>query len=410
VPSIRTALAFFFVWLPGLVAAQTTLTGTVRDSLTHEPLAFASVFLANTTRGATTDAQGRYALVGVPAGHYDLTATYLGYQLKQRPVIVTTGGRSFDLNLLPATQQLAEVVVRPRPPHPGDYERFVELFLGRSTFSRQCRIRNPKDVLLDYDPQANELTASAYKFVQVDNQALGYRIKYYGLRFQVNFKEQIVSFYGQPVFEEMTPRNARQQQHWVANRRLAYLGSLTHFLRSVYENRVAAEGFLPRKLRIVPNPHFARADSLRRQLLRARRHAALSRLETDSLAHWAKVPNSLVMLYLAPRPIDSLRRVSADGSRTFLRFTDQLQVSYLRRGPDPLYRPAAPLGAPAPTLPTGRQISQLLLTRGEAELLPNGQLANPLAVFTDEYWGFEKMGEFLPLDYQLPTASTSPTP
>jgi hypothetical protein len=406
---MRTALVLFLLLLPGLAAAQATLTGTVRDSLTQQPLPFASVFLANTTRGTTTDAQGHYSLTGMPVGRYELTATYLGYQLRQRPLAITTGSITVNLNLLPSAQQLAEVVVRPHPPHPGDYQRFVELFLGRSTFSQQCRIRNPKDVLLDYDPQAKELAASAYKFVQVDNQALGYRIKYYGLRFQVNFKEQVVSFYGQPVFEEMTPRNARQQQRWEANRILAYQGSLTHFLRSVYENRVEAEGFLPRKLRIVPNPHFARADSLRRQLLRARRHVVLSSAETDSVGHWAKVPNSLVMLYLAPRPIDSLRRVSADGAHTFLRFTDQLQVSYLRRGPDPLYQPAAPLGAPTAALPTDRQISQLILTSSEVELLPNGQLANPLAVFTDEYWGFEKMGEFLPLDYQPSTVSTPPT-
>ncbi len=406
---MRAALVLFLLLLPGLAAAQATLTGTVRDSLTQQPLPFASVFLANTTRGATTDAQGHYSLTGIPAGHYDLTATYLGYQLGQRPLTIATGSSIVNLNLVPSTQQLAEVVVRPRPPHPGDYQRFVELFLGRSTFSQQCRIRNPKDVLLDYDPHAKELTASAYKFVQVDNQALGYRIKYYGLRFQVNFEEQVVSFYGQPVFEEMTPRNTRQRQRWEANRVLAYRGSLTHFLRSVYNNQVEAEGFLPRKLRIVPNPQFARADSLRRQLLRARRHVALSRAEMDSVGTWAKVPNSLVMLYLAPRPIDSLRRVSADGARTFLRFTDQLQVSYLRRGPDPLYRTTAPLGAPAAALPTDRQISQLLLTTREVELLPNGQLVNPLAVFTDEYWGFEKMGEFLPLDYQPSTASTPPT-
>jgi hypothetical protein len=407
---MRAAFAalLFVLLLPKLASAQATISGTVRDSLTRQPLPFASVFLANTTRGATTDAQGHYALVGVPPGHYDLTATYLGYQLKQRPIIIT-GRQVFDFNLLPATHQLAEVVVRPHPPHLGDYERFVELFLGRSTFSQQCRIRNPKDVLLDYDPQVNELTASAYKFVQVENQALGYRIKYYGLRFKVNFKEQVLSFYGQPVFEEMTPRNARQQQHWEANRILAYRGSLTHFLRSVYENRVAAEGFLPRKLRIVPNPRFARADSLRRQLLRARRRMTLSSVEVDSIGRWAKEPNSLVMLYLAPRPIDSLRRVSANGAHTFLRFTDHLQVSYLRQGPDPLYRPTVPLGAPTPALPTDRQISQLLLTNGEVELLPNGQLANPLGVFTDEYWGFEKMGEFLPLDYQPPTATTLPT-
>ncbi|MEJ7659882.1 MAG: carboxypeptidase-like regulatory domain-containing protein [Hymenobacter sp.] len=42
--------------------AQAGLSGTVRDSVTRQPLPFASVFLANTTLGATTNEQGHYVL------------------------------------------------------------------------------------------------------------------------------------------------------------------------------------------------------------------------------------------------------------------------------------------------------------------------------------------------------------
>jgi hypothetical protein len=41
-------------------AAQLAVSGTVRDSLTRQPLPFASVFLANTTYGTTTDAHGHF--------------------------------------------------------------------------------------------------------------------------------------------------------------------------------------------------------------------------------------------------------------------------------------------------------------------------------------------------------------
>lgn len=393
---------------PGFAQAQSSISGVVQDSVTRQPLAFASVFLANTTLGVTTTEQGEFVFPSVPKGNYDMVASYVGYRLAKQAVVVDAAPQRFTLRLGPSASQLDEVVVRPNPNRAGDYQKFVELFLGRTTFSRQCRIRNPDDVLVDFDPKENELTASSYKFVQVDNQALGYRIKYYGLRFNTNFNQNVVTFYGQPVFEEMKPRNVRQQRHWEANRVKAYQGSLTHFLKSVHDGNVAAEGFVARRLRIVPNPRFPLVDSLRRQLLQERMRAVLTPAENDSLARWSKVPRAYSMLYMAPRPLDSLRYTAADGAHIFLRFRDNLQVSYLRESPDPFYLVQTKLPANAASPAADRQVSQLVLMQREAEIQPNGQLTNPLAVFTDEYWGFEKMGEFLPVNYLPPTAAPRP--
>jgi len=401
---MRKVLAFLFLLLPGLALGQGRLTGVVQDSLTHQPLAFASVFLANTTLGVTTTEQGTFTFASVPAGNYDVVASYVGYRLARQAVAMGAAPQQLTLRLSPAASQLGEVVVRPNPNRASDFQKFTELFLGRSTFSQQCRIRNPDDVLLDFDAQANELTASAYKYVQVDNDALGYRVKYYGLRFVSNFTQQIVTFYGQPVFEEMPAKTERQQRRWAANRVRAYQGSLNHFLRSVRDSQLTAQGFVVRRLRIVDNPRFARADSLRQALLRQRR--AFTAAEQDSISRWAQVPPAFSMLYTAPRHLDSLRHVVAGGQRVLLRFRDRLQVTYLLAGPDANYHPQPSRyarGAAAP--PPDRQTSELILLGPEIEILPSGQLANPLAVFTDGYWGFEKMGEFLPFNY-LPPAPT----
>jgi hypothetical protein len=406
--NVRLCLALAALWLlPGLAAAQGSLSGVVRDSLTQKPLPFASVFLANTTLGATTTEQGTFVFERVPAGSYDIVASYVGYRLEKQAITVGQAPQRLTLALAPTGAQLGEVVVRPRPNNPSDYQKFKELFLGYSTFSQQCRIHNPDDVLVDFDPKTNDLTAAARNYVQVDNQALGYRVKYYGLRFACNFTQQVVTFYGQPVFEEMTPRSARQRRQWEANRVRAYLGSPAHFFRSLRDSQHTAQGFVARRLRIVFNPQFDRVDSLRRALLGQRR--AYSAPEQDSLKQWASVPPSFAMLYTAPLHVNSLRRVSADGRRVFLRFQDRLQVTYLLAGPDANYRPKPSRYArnPAP-LPQDRQVSQLVLMQPEVEIEPNGQLANPLAVFTDEYWGFEKMGEFLPLNYLPPASSSHP--
>jgi len=403
---MRLVLAFLFLLLPGLALGQSRLSGVVQDSVTHRPLAFASVFLANTTLGVTTTEQGTFEFPKVPAGTYDVVGSYVGYRLARQTIKVTEAPQQLTLRLAPTANQLGEVVVRPNPNRASDYQKFTQLFLGQSTFSRQCRIRNPDDVLVDFDAEANELTARAINFVQVDNGALGYRVKYYGLHFNCNFARQVVTFYGQPVFEEMTPRSERQRRQWLANRERAYLGSPTHFFRSLRDSQLTAQGFVARRLRIVPNPRFARADSLRRALLGQRR--AYSPAEQDSVGRWANVPPSFMLLYTVPLHVDSLRRVAPGGRRVFLRFHDRLQVTYLLEGPDANYHPQPSRYArgPAPPLPQDHQVSQLVLMQHEVEIEPNGQLANPLAVFTDQYWGFEKMGEFLPLDYAPPAAGS----
>ncbi|MEJ7659988.1 MAG: carboxypeptidase-like regulatory domain-containing protein [Hymenobacter sp.] len=60
----------------------------VLDSATRQPLAFASVFLANTTLGATTTEQGEFVFSKVPAGSYDIVGSYVGYNLSKQNITV----------------------------------------------------------------------------------------------------------------------------------------------------------------------------------------------------------------------------------------------------------------------------------------------------------------------------------
>jgi len=398
---MRPTLLLLLFLLPGLALGQGRLLGVVQDSVTHQPLPFASVFLANTTLGATTNEQGQFELTRVPPGSYQVVASYVGYRLAQQAVVMGTSAPPVRLRLAPTARQLAEVVVRPRANRASDYQKFKDLFLGRTSFSAQCRILNPQDVLVEYDPKTDKLTASAINYLEIENGALGYRLKYYGLRFSSNFSQQLVTFYGQPVFEALTPRNRQQQQRWEVNRQVAYRGSLTHFLKSVHDNTVAAEGFRVQKLRLVPSRPLSDRDSLHRLLQRERRRLASLFAEEAPLPQWAPEPRGMALLYLRPSPVDSLRRLSADKQRVFLHFTDYLQVSYLQEGPDPrFWQVSRPPGSPVPA--EDRQVSRMVLLEPGVEVAADGQLASPLAVFVDSYWGFEKIGEFLPLDYQLP--------
>ena len=389
------SLLLFLLLCPVIGWSQAAISGQVRDSLTQAPLPFASVFLANTSLGTTTDAEGRFRLANVQPGHYDLGVSYVGYRLFNQSVNLT-GPLIINPLVAPLAQQLAEIVVRPEPNRPDDYQRFLELFLGGSTLSRQCRVLNPDGVRVRYDPQQNALTASVPHALEVDNPALGYRLTFYQLDFRAEFIDQsvAVTLLTQVVFKDL-PGSARQQKRWASNRQKAYLGSYQHFLRSIYANRVAEEGFRVQKLRRVPNPRRLAADEALRELHRQRSTAPLP----DSLLRALREPREMAYLFKAALPPDSLRRTEPASNRVWLRFRDLLAVTYEREAPDVNYR------RPGPNFTSVRpryQESVVHLQQPEAEVEAIGALVVPLAVLNEDYWGFEKIGELLPLDYQLP--------
>ncbi|RAK65209.1 carboxypeptidase-like regulatory domain-containing protein [Hymenobacter edaphi] len=407
--SLRMFLLGCLLLVGAAAQAQNRFTGVVLDSLTKEPLAFASVFLANTTFGSSTSDQGKFEISRVPNGTYDMVCSYVGYRLSKQSVTMSGPSQQFTLLLSPVGNSLGEVVIKPEPNKPEEYKQFSDLFLGGSQFSEQCRVSNPEAVRVFFDEEDKQLRARAKEYLQVDNDALGYRLKYFGLEFSYDPEDGAVSYYGEPVFEEMKPKDEAQQKLWAANRLKAYNGSFMHFLRSVHRNRLRTENFMAQQIKVTVNKRFGQTDSLRQMLLE--RHpdgSDLTRAEKDSLRLWSRSGPVYATLNPAALPIDSIRQVSADGKRVFLRFSGELQVAYFGEAPDPRYKQAmSPLGPSRTPYPALRQVSRLRLNGRRAEIQADGSLLNPLAVSVGEYWGFEKIGEFLPFDY-VPTTPAAP--
>lgn len=380
-----------------LAAGQsTTLSGQVLDSLTRKPLELASVFLANTTRGISTDAEGKFTLRNVPPGQYTLVASYLGYQLFKRTIVVAQAPpQPRTLLLAPTANQLREVVVRPGHNRPEDYALFVRQFLGNSSFSQQCKIRNPDHISVDYDARSNVLTAFTPYQLQVDNEALGYRLTFYGLELYTDFGQHFTQTSSQVVFEELPARTAHQQRRWARNRRTAYLGSLTHFLRSVYQRRVQEEGFQVQSLRLELNRRRAWADTF------ALNHSALGHRRLPAqVVRYLGEPQQTPLLS-GSLPLDSLSRWQTGPTRVWLRFPAMLAVTYRPETQDPAYQRQFSTAA---RRSDNAQRSVLHLRTPEAEITFSGKLLTDWAVVTEGYWAFEKIGEMLPADYE-PTST-----
>jgi TonB-dependent SusC/RagA subfamily outer membrane receptor len=114
-------------FLPLLAFAQQgtgTITGRVTETGTALPVADAQVVIVGTTRGARTDAEGRYRITDVPAGQAVVRALRIGYSSTAQNINVAAGGsNTADFALSTAAISLDRVLVTAT----GSEQRRVEV-------------------------------------------------------------------------------------------------------------------------------------------------------------------------------------------------------------------------------------------------------------------------------------------
>lgn len=105
----KILLSFLFVGISA-VAIAGGIRGNVKGD-DGNPLAFASVFVKQTSAGAATDLNGNFEL-SLPAGEYDVLFQYLGYETTQQHVSVTEGFVEMKITLKTQVIVLQNVVVK----------------------------------------------------------------------------------------------------------------------------------------------------------------------------------------------------------------------------------------------------------------------------------------------------------
>ena len=97
--------------------SRQTISGSIVDELTQEPLAFATISIQGSDPliGTTTDIDGGYLLEDVPLGRVTLEVAYIGYETLLVPEVLVTSAKAvqLDIGLRLAATQLETVVVRP---------------------------------------------------------------------------------------------------------------------------------------------------------------------------------------------------------------------------------------------------------------------------------------------------------
>src|SRR5882672_2841283 len=82
---------------PPLAAQQASLTGTVTDPASAQPLAGVRITVVGTNRAVFTNQDGRYTITAVPSGTQRLLAALIGYGALTQTVTVPADG-SVTLN------------------------------------------------------------------------------------------------------------------------------------------------------------------------------------------------------------------------------------------------------------------------------------------------------------------------
>ena len=219
-----------------------TLTGTVTDETTGAPLAFANVYLNNSSIGTTTNEKGTYTLTNLPIGNLDIAVSYLGYTPIKQTLRYEQPGRKTVQFKMRAGVALEDVVIYSKKGRKRAQRIKVVTreLLGKSRFSKLCTILNPEvlEVSLEDD---GHLLARSKGPLKIENRALGY-IVYQELN-DFDFFDGKLYYGGNTRFELLKPANDEERQRWRANQETAYQGSLKQLLTSMVTDSLREIGF-----------------------------------------------------------------------------------------------------------------------------------------------------------------------
>lgn len=245
---LKKLILYYLLASPLLCVAQIKITGRVINAADKNGIPNASVFLSNATVGAKTAQDGTFILNDAKSGKYELVVSIVGFETHKQTITITAGNMVLpDIGMSSKTYALKEVTIKQyTDPNRTRYlSVFKEQFLGKSELVNQCNILNPEMLDFTYDDETETLTASSVDFLNIENEVLGYRIKYLITNFTYSDKDlssKKLHYEGSVLFEELkgTPS---QEKNWQRARLQVYKGSAMHFLRSLQNKRLDEEGF-----------------------------------------------------------------------------------------------------------------------------------------------------------------------
>ena len=401
---MKLRLMFPLLLLFELSDAQCRIQGRIVNRETREPLEGISIFLSNTTKGSTTNNKGEFLLDNLRMGKYEVVIKSVNYEDYILPVQISEPVESVTVKLTPKVTVLKEIVVESYDKDGWDKwgDSFRSYLMGSPQISKNCIFKNPEAVKFRFSSKSNKLSAFSDEKLIFDNTDLGYRIIYLLSKFEIDFNNNTFSFRGYPLFEELKPKKAKEMARWHKMRSDIYKGSLRHFIRSLYFNRLSKDGFVIRKVKLITSEERHRVKNILKimHVKEDHSHADNSKNDKDSMNYYLKVKNlapgdSTITLH-DNIPADSILTKLNDRNAKSLYFPGHLQILYLNKKIPSEF---------AKTLPLYRnnefiQSEINLRSDSPVAIYPNGNYYDGLNLLIVGYWAWsEKISTMLPSDY-----------
>ena len=401
---MRKTFFIFLVLFTISSFSQILIKGTVFQQ--NGPLENVAVYLNNTMLGTTTDENGEFS-IPVKSGQYDLIVSYLGFKKINYSLNTATYSKPLVFALEEDDEMLNEIIIK-KTVYDEEWKHnlavFKTEFLGKTLLAKDCEILNPEALYFEYNSKSQILTAFARKPIQLKHKGLGYSIIYELEHFKRT--NEYVTYLGYSRYKELKG-GKRKQKRWQKNRLKAYNGSPIHFFKSLLKDEFTAEGFIVNQFKRVPNPERPTALEIKaaRELIKLNRNIKFVIPSKDVKpttaldSAWitvskAKLPKSTDYLYKSQLQKDDI--ITTINGAFKLSFENNISIVYKNELEEMGYITRNIFSKKRePTF----QTSSLIPMEKNIYVDKTGVLVNPLAVFHEGYWSYEKYANSLPLDY-----------
>ena len=369
-------LLFCLLFVQNSFSQQFYIKGRVTDAETQLPLKGASIYINNTTIGAITDDNGNFELGPFEPGRYEVVASYVGYDPVLYSAEIKTTGIRILFKLDKKEQVLREVLVLTSELRKQYLEIFKKYVLGVSVAAEHCQIKNTGEVQFATGETKDEIVAYTENALVIENPELGYTIHFDLVEFYYNKATTAAYFYGYTRFVDWG-KDEQTKKKWLRKRQQSYEGSTVHFFRSLVKRQLVKEGFTVYQL---TNTQKEKRDTVK---LKKPSPKTNSGMQMSTRA----IEDSMIRLYS-----DSVYHIYEvrvhDGWRIFYENNTDLKVEIMRK--------AFLTGQPPKGTVTG-----LRLREDPVLITERGILLTPLRVFYDGIWGYERLANMLPEDYEV---------
>ena len=366
---------------------QITINGKILNVENNEPIAGANVFINNTSYKTVTNTEGKFEFLNLNIQRGELVINALGFKYDVVSINNKTE-KNITVLLKPQAKELDAITVT-------GYEKdgfkkwgklFLDGFIGTTHESADCKIENTKALKFYFNKKNGELSVVANDPLKIINKALGYQIDYTLELFQYDTKGKILFYSGYPVFSDLLASKKKIRQ-WKEKRNECYKGSVMHFMRALYSNKIKQEGFVVQKAtKSLNEKKAAYKKKLQENILNQQKNNTVitfSNNLSDNDRNLMREPDSVFTVFSQILPTDSFA-FAIDSLTAGMYFENYLIISY--------------------TIEKNTTVSSFVkLILGEPlSIFHNGSYYNPLSFFTERYWAeSEKTARMLPFNFVL---------